>query len=104
MKGVENILFSESMKGNTLDYLSKEEKNDFSRKLICKLSRQSVERIDRVRDVAGRLLHRILWSHESFPVNRKAELQGILPEYFFLVALFLGIWKYHGLILLKFFL
>jgi hypothetical protein len=77
MKGVEEFLFSE--KFNALDFLTDSEKTDFSRKLISKLCRQSVERIDRVREVAGRLLFRILWELDTFPVERKGELLSILP-------------------------
>lgn len=80
MKGIEQFLFCRSDTGNSLDFLSETEKEDFSSKLISKLCRQSVERIDRVREVAGRLLHRIIWHHTTFPVKRISDLQYIIPE------------------------
>ena len=87
MKSFELILFSFENSKKSLDFFSLEKyqtsstsQNTFWTLLMGKLIRQSIEKIDRLRETAGKIVLNLLWNLKSAQFPHSESLKRILPK------------------------
>jgi hypothetical protein len=81
IRGLDSLLTTLHSQGLTLDAIMNTEKQGhFWNAVISNLCRQAVERIDRLRESAGTVLHKILWDLPWTYVSSADKLRAILPR------------------------
>ena len=84
IRGLDSLISTLHSQGLTLDSVMESDKQAiFWNAVISNLCRQAVERIDRLRETAGTVLHKILWDVPSVNVSSAEKLRAILPRFSF---------------------
>lgn len=80
MKGLDILINNFLLRDQALTFLPESERSEFSVKVIAALCRQSVERIDKLRDTAGRALTGIIWNLNDLKIPGLVQLRKILNK------------------------